>query len=96
MYCLFVSIICLIFLVVRYLNIFCSFVSKYLIAFSLYVINVFMNCFGSFFIAYSNLSSEVFICSGASFIYVKFTSRVWNVFRCFFIVIVAGNNVVKR
>ena len=57
--------------------------SKYLIAFSLYVINVFVNCFGSFSIVYSNPSSEVFICSGVSCVCVKFISRVWNVFHCF-------------
>ena len=51
MYCVFVSIICLIFLVARYLNVFRIFVSKYLIAFSLFVIHVLMNCFGSFSVA---------------------------------------------
>jgi len=74
MYCVFGSIICVVFSVAKYLGVFCIFVSKYLIAFSLYVINVSMNCLGSFTIAYSNPSSEVFICSGVSFVCVKFTS----------------------
>ena len=35
--------------------------------------------------------SKVFICSGLSFICVKFTGRVWNVFRCFFVWIIVRN-----
>jgi len=47
----FVSAICLIFLIVRYLNVFYIVISKCLIAFSVSIINVLINCFGFFSIA---------------------------------------------
>jgi hypothetical protein len=76
-------VIYLIFLVARYLNVFYIFVSKFRIAFSISVISVLINCFGSLSIALSNLVFKVFICSHLSFICVKFTRHVWNV--CFFV-----------
>ena len=47
----FMSAVCLIFLTVRYLNVFCIFMSKHLIAFSISFINVLINCLGFFSIA---------------------------------------------
>jgi len=41
----FSSVIYLIFLVARYLNVFCIFVSKFLIAFSVSIISMLINCF---------------------------------------------------
>ena len=76
-----VSAICLIFLIVRYLNVFYIVMSKCLIALSISVINVLMNCFGFFSIAYPNPKFNVFISSLLNFMYVKFTNLVWNV--CF-------------
>ena len=47
----FVSAICLNFLVFRYLNVFCILTSKYLIAFSVSIINMLINFLGLFSIA---------------------------------------------
>jgi len=65
----------------RYLNVSCIFVSKYLIAFSVSVINSLIYYLGFFSIAQSHPKFKVFICSRQSFICFKFTSLVWNV--CF-------------
>ena len=76
----FVSAICLIFLVVRYLKVFCIRMSKCLIAFSVSIINVLINCFGLFSIAQLNPKFNVFILSLINCTCVKFTNHVWNVF----------------
>jgi hypothetical protein len=76
-----VSAVCLIFLIVRYLNVFYIVMSECLIALSVSFINVLMNCFGFFSIAYPNPKFNVFILSLLNFMCVKFTNLVWNV--CF-------------
>ena len=57
----FVSAICLIFLVVRYLKVLCIRMSKSLTAFSVSIINALINCLGFFSIAQSNPEFDVFI-----------------------------------
>ena len=64
---------------------FCIFMSKCLIVFSVSTISVLINCFGSFSNAQSNSKFKVFICSLLSFICVKYTRCVWNV--CFIVMI---------
>jgi hypothetical protein len=77
--CLLDSFICLIFLAVKYRNVFCMLLCKCLMAFSVSIINSLIQSFGFFSIAYCGPSFNVLICSLVKVMLVRFITLLFSV-----------------
>ena len=79
MLCVLVAMICLICVVAMYRNLFCILGSRFLIAFSVSIINSLIYCFGSSSIAQLGPKVNVLICYLVNFMLDRLISLEWNV-----------------